>query len=404
MIKNYGFKLKVIDPRSYRLGSIELPKVVLRPDGQWHDYLPNEEVQHAPSYETYGCTIYGTENIQQILEKFHYGKTSEYAERYNYNLIKIVPPGADPHEAAESFRNDGVISYEELPMVSTLEEYASPRPVSQSLISKGVAHPYELRHQWLWYSSQNKETRTRLIKEYLKYSPLAVSCTAWMLKDGVYVDNGQRNTHWTVLYGWNDKGWLIFDSYAPHRKILSYDHNIETCKRFQLVSSTRQARLTIMGSIVKLLQKIFNLLAPADPSLSIFDVPEPALPTSEPLLSTPSVIELAEAIKAYEGWFPPSPTHPNGSVSWKNKNPGNIKDRYGKFLVFPNEKLGMNYLLDYIRRVQKNEHKAYPKDVDLYGFFRVYAPVADSNFPKTYAIWVAHRLGVTPDVKLKTLV
>lgn len=261
MIKNYGFKRNEIDDeRAYKLGAIELPKISLRPDGQWGQYTPIDELQHTPNYDTYGCTIYGTENIQQTMERCIFGKTQEYDERYNYNIVKISPPGADPHDAAESFRNDGVISGL-LPMTSTYEEYSKPRPVPTSILAKGIAHPYELRHQWLWTKPQTKTNRTNLIKEHLQYSPLGVSVTAWKEKNGVYVDDGKRNTHWTMLYGYNDKGWLIYDSYAPHRKILSFDHSIECCKRYQLVQSTRKQQLSLFQKVLQALFSWTNLLS-----------------------------------------------------------------------------------------------------------------------------------------------
>ena len=150
MIKNYGFILnEVEDLRAYKLGAIELPKEILVFDGQWDNWLPTDELQFTPSYDTYGCTIYGTENIQQTLEKQRGLTSAEYDERYNYNLVKIVPPGADPHDAAESFRNDGVVSGL-FPMSATLAEYATPRPMPTKYVSQGIAHPYELRHQWLF--------------------------------------------------------------------------------------------------------------------------------------------------------------------------------------------------------------------------------------------------------------
>ena len=280
-IKNYGFIKTEEDPKAYKLGATELPKVVLMSDGQWVDYLPKDESQITPSYDTYGCTVYGTENIQQMLEKFHYGESKEFDERYNYNLVKITPPGADPHAVAESFRNDGVISGE-LSIPSTFAEYSQPRPMYQKYIEMGVAHPYELRHQWLLEKSVDKLTRTKLIKEYLQYSPLGVSVTAWMESGGVYIDNGRPNTHWTVLYGFNDKGWLIYDSYAPHRKILSFDHNIQCVKRYQLVPSTRKLQISILSKIIALLSKLISQLITAPKVVET--KPEPiVLPQIKPI-------------------------------------------------------------------------------------------------------------------------
>jgi hypothetical protein len=401
-IKNYGLKLRELeDFAAYKLGGIELPKEVLVSDGNWEKYLPSEESQITPSFDTYGCTVYGTENIQQILENYYFGKTNEYAERYIYNLAKITPPGADPHDIAESFRQNGVIPYGLLPMTSTLEEYAKPRPVPSNLISQGIAHHYELRHQYLWQRPVSKEERTKLIKEYLKYSPLAVSVTAWLNRDGVYIDNGQRNTHWTVLYNWNDKGWLIFDSYSPHRKILSYDHNIEVCKRYTLVVSTRKEQLSILSKILQLISSWLGMIEPKgqtpilEPKSEVKPEPKP-----EPKVS---VTDFANAIEHFEGYYPPSSKYPNGSVSWRNRNPGNLKNKKGQFIKYATYDEGYYALCDYIKRVGKNEHKAYPKDCDIFQFFSVYAPTIDGNHPRDYSVWIAQRLNIYPQFKIKDL-
>ena len=262
MIKNYGLKLnETEDPKAYKLGATELPKEVMKKDGDWSDHLPNNERQFTSSFDTYGCTIFGTENIQQILEHAIHGKTGEYDERYNYNLVKISPPGADPHDAAESFRNDGVLSGV-LPMTKTYKEYAKPRPMPNKYIELGIAHPYELKHQWLWQRSLSKEHRTKLIREYLKYSPLGVSVTAWHKRGGVYVDEGRRNTHWTVIYGEEKgKGWKVLDSYPPFKKILSYDHDIQVCKRYTLVPSTRKERRKMQLKILSLMESALNFMS-----------------------------------------------------------------------------------------------------------------------------------------------
>ena len=167
-------------------------------------------------------------------------------------------------------------------MTNTLEEYASPRPMPSKYIKLGASYPHELRHQWLWQKSQDKETRTKLLKEYLTYGVLGVSVTAWKCGSGVCVDDGQRNTHWTMLYGYNDKGWKIYDSYAPHRKILSYDHNIEVCKRYILVPSSRQQRISILQRLIELFKQ---LLANNEESINppVITPPKPELPPLQAL-------------------------------------------------------------------------------------------------------------------------
>ena len=388
MIKNYGFKLnEVPDERAYKLGAVELPKNVLREDGQWSGWTPIDELQTTPRYDTYGCTIYATENIQQTLERFYFGKTSEYDERYNYNLVKVVPPGADPHDAAQSFKNDGVVSGL-LPITEAFEEYATPRPMPTKYVAQGIAHPYMLLHQWLWQKPIDKETRTKLIKEYLQYSPLGVSVTAWSERNGVYIDEGRRNTHWTMLYGWTDKGWLIFDSYAPHRKVLSFDHNIECAKRYQLVANTRKAQVSILQKILSLMAQILGLVQ--SPTI------EPKVPIIEPHPSTEPVgsllINWAKAIELYEG----------ANKTWNN--PGAIRSKTGPFLKFKTYQEGFNYLLDYLTRAATGKHKAYWPEMTLLEFQKVYSPTLDNNNPKLYAEFVAKRIGVTVNEKIKNLV
>ena len=130
-------------------------------------------------------------------------------------------------------------------------------------------------------------------------------------------------------------------------------------------------------------------------------IPSPVLPPEPP---KPSVIDFADSINVYEGWQPPSAKYPNGTASWRRKNPGNIKGKDGKFLKFETAEQGFKYLCEYIKRVQRNEHKSYPKDCDIRQYFLVYAPANDKNFPIQYGVWVANRLQVLPDFLIKDLV
>lgn len=236
-IKNYGFKIDASpDLNAYVYGGlVALPKITLREDGQWDDYLPTTEQQANPNFDSYGCTVFGTENVVEILLKYIYGQDKNFSERYIYNLAEITPPGADPHQVAETIRSEGLIDQDLLPMVETYEEFASPRPMESKYQVIGTQFPYELKHEYVFKNRDSKETKISKMKECLKYSPLGMSVTGWEEENGVYVDKGEPNTHWTCCYGWNDKGWKVFDSYDPFLKIVSFDHNIERCKRYLLV-------------------------------------------------------------------------------------------------------------------------------------------------------------------------
>lgn len=258
MIKNYGFKIdEVKDPDAYILGGLtSLPKIVLQNDGQWDKYLPIEENQ-APSWETFACTCYGTTSAIEVLLKKIHGQEFNFSERYPYNLVGINPPGADPHKVSEAIRNNGLIAQESLPMTTTLEEFKTPRPMVDKYIEEGNKFGYTIKHEYVFKDSDPHEVKIAKMKECLTYSPLGISVTAWLEKGGVYVDDGQANTHWTVCYGWNDKGWKVFDSYAPYLKIVSFDHHIERSKRYLLEVKTPQ--LTLMQTLLQKLNDLLNL-------------------------------------------------------------------------------------------------------------------------------------------------
>lgn len=235
-IKNYGLVVSPRDEKAYVLGGGQLPKIVLREDGQWDEFLPQYEPQFNENYDSSGCTVWGTQNAEETILKLLTGVEYNFSERYNYILARVRPPGADPHWVAEIIRKYGVIEDYWLPFTTTYEEFLTPDPMSLDLLAKGQEFPYELQHEWLWQESQTKEKRMEIIKEYLRYGPLCVSVTAWIYDDETetFIDNGMPNTHWCVLYGWNDKGFKIFDSYNQSRKVLSFDHNIQMAKRYVL--------------------------------------------------------------------------------------------------------------------------------------------------------------------------
>jgi hypothetical protein len=141
---------------------------------------------------------------------------------------------------------------------------------------------------------------------------------------------------------------------------------------------------------------------------------EPTPEKSDSLLK-----EWATAIKEFEGWYP-------NSRSYRNNNPGNL--RYSKFQAgtednfsyFETYEEGWNGLLFQLRIAADGRSNIYSPDMMLFnvhydpnqrksasnrpGFFQVYAPGSDNNHPKTYAEFVARRIGVPVTARIKNLV
>ena len=236
--RNYGLKIsEILDPSAYILGGvISLPKVIINPGRNWQPYFPKYEPQFNSSIDTAGCTVWGSQNCLETYLKKATGIEPNYSELFNYILAGIKPPGADPHKVLESIRKNKLIPNELLPFNESFTslEQLTPDLITSAMRQEAEKWPHELKHEYVWNTKQTKDERKAKIREYLQYSPLAVSVTAWIKQGDVYVDGGQPNTHWCELGKEVSNGWLIFDSYDHSEKVISFDHNIQICKRFYL--------------------------------------------------------------------------------------------------------------------------------------------------------------------------
>ena len=230
----YGFDPSKIEvkPEDWQLGAIA--SEVLKEDGNWSKHLPVYEAQSNENFDSFGCTCFGSLNQIEILLNFLEGKEYNFSERYPYNIVEIEPPGANPNDIYQALRHNGLLAQEELPWVATKDEFKSPRPMSDTLIAKGKLwlNDYTLEHEWLT-SPTHKQ-----IAEELKYSPIALSVTAWFEQDGLYVDNGQKNSHWCVCFKAEKvkEGIIlhVFDSYNHSVKKLHPNHFISFAKKISI--------------------------------------------------------------------------------------------------------------------------------------------------------------------------
>lgn len=260
-LKQFGFDPSkvVIKPEAWKFGS-NIPLTPINRTGQYDESLPIYEPQ-AEKYETWGCTVWGSQNQTEITIKVIFGFEPNYYEGYNYNLAAIMPPGSNPDDVYESIRKYGLIK--QRPMPDTYEEFCKPRPVTQEMIDEGKKwlEEYDFYHEWIIPSNPAK--MKELIVAVLPYSVVGLSVTAWFKdKDGLYVDNGQPNTHWCVCYGYryDEQGRIIlkiFDSYDHSKKELHPDHNVMFAKRIHIAKKTQQTKLTWWQ---KFISWLFNLI------------------------------------------------------------------------------------------------------------------------------------------------
>lgn len=122
--------------------------------------------------------------------------------------------------------------------------------------------------------------------------------------------------------------------------------------------------------------------------------------------------EICRAIQIKEGWYLPDAERPNGSVSWRCKNPGNIlygdlakslgaTDKYTSSLgltyaVWPTEEDGFYALKVFIMLAFSGQLKSYKPEMTLKEFFKVY-----SGGGETYGAFVASKTGLQETEKVK---
>jgi hypothetical protein len=129
---------------------------------------------------------------------------------------------------------------------------------------------------------------------------------------------------------------------------------------------------------------------------------------------------LADCIMRFEGWQAPNiTTYPIGSTSWRNRNPGNLRnssylhneDEKG-YAVFTSLATGWQALQEDIldKLTCKSSHKLTAEST-LHDLFNIYAPAIDNNDPQHYSRIVAGWLNliyntnmITPDTKLGDLI
>ena len=210
---------------------------VVNSSGQWSTVVG--EIQKNRYFDTFGCTVFNTENVIQILRKHKYGSFEEYTERYNGVLSNIIIGfGGSPHDSAESYRKYGALPFDKLPFNDTIKsayQYYQPKPMTKELINEGKKwlDKWEFGHEWFWGHSHNN------MMKMLKYSPIGTGVSAWYKRGDIYYQPSWANqNHWTTLIGYVEgKYWIVFDSYKKDGtfiKHLDWNYPFKFTKRYYL--------------------------------------------------------------------------------------------------------------------------------------------------------------------------
>lgn len=275
-IINHGFIKPTVKPEEHVLGFSPTPQPILRPDGQWIDLVPVSEQQFTKSFDTFGCTVFGTLNCLEILKKQINLQEENFSDRFTYIASETRPPGNDPQVVAESIRKAGTVLESSLPFsqdISSLEEFVSIDDSKMGeLIMEGLnwIKKYGFKHDWVFKEALPLPVKQAKLMEALTLSPIGISVRAWQMGEkGLYYKNpGEEDTHWCALVGYvKGSHWVVFDSYPNVQgssiKLLEWDYDFGFAKRYFLNPNFNlhlEKGLNIDDNwFIKLLKTLINL-------------------------------------------------------------------------------------------------------------------------------------------------
>lgn len=205
------------------------------PDRNWLTFLPSEEKQKLMRVETSNCTAFGTMNVVEGFMKRVYGLDVNFSDRYLGSRAGTTARGNSPHKVAETLRNfAGAVPEKDLPFtdVQDIDEYYNAVNFSHKLSGAVWLREWEVRHEW---ALNGTETNWQdQLYDALQFSPIGIAVQAWSREGERYVRTG-KDTHWaSLVYAVKGHYWVVFDSYAPHIKKLSWDYGFTRAKRYDI--------------------------------------------------------------------------------------------------------------------------------------------------------------------------
>ena len=415
-IKN-GYIEPELKDEDYIFGDASIPDEIEQADGQWDTYEPTTEEQ-VKSFDTDGCTVFGTSNQVEIYEKRMLANAPNYSDRALYNMAGVKPPGADPQTIYETIRKGGLVNEVDLPWsddIDTLQKYSQPRPLTPDLIQKAKdwLASRTFLHDYL-PKGVDGFIDPEVMKEALKRSPLAVGVYAWASSGDKYIRLG-ADTHWTIIDGFVDgQYWKNYDSYPPFQKKLAWDFKFKTVKRIYIRKkdpTLTPEKISIFQKILDAMLKILGLFkTQVEKPIVTLDELNPIVPPE--IKQMPTIQDLAHEIEIYENIADKTLNNP-GALRYSPYQAGQrVQQSTGKMLAYFNTyQDGWNALIHQLTIVCNGTSPAYNSQAKILGlpncgeltlsqFFGIYAPKFE-NATSTYATTVANNLKVLGTFKMR---
>lgn len=447
--KQTGFINKGVMPSDYRTGALLFTERIS--DGDWRKYAPTKEKQFAGAFDTMSCTTFSALNVieMQVNWMMQNGKMPEKnlaglkalgfidengffnaSDRFTAIMSGTTKFGNWFQAVWDCIRKDGILAEVHFPFGgNSFEEYHNKALITEDMKAKAkqVLQYLSFGYEFVIFDQDPifSPEQQNACRQALKNAPLQIAIPV-------------PGTHALVMDDMDDLNNYCFDTYPPFDLTVPREFPIHfALKGLVDVVPVVPRTLTIgmKGEDVRQLQTdlkklgYFTFYTVTDyfgentkkavikfqkanglnaegffGPLTRAKLAEALKKNSEPVVSS-KLDAWALAIQSFEGYFP-------GSRAYRNNNPGNIrfvgqKEATGKddkgFCIFPDYKTGFEALKSLLRRAAEGKSTYYNKEGDLFAWASVYAPASDNNAPKTYAEFVAKKIGVPVSTPIKNL-
>lgn len=193
-------------------------------DGNWTDYLPEFENQKNQFLDSKCCTVFGTLNAIEILDRRVFDKKSNYSDRFTAITSKTTTSGNDPEKVARSIKYNGLIDEKLLPFDDRIKN------AEQFFTLENEECLFPAANDWLYqydFSFQKINTSHKSIIANLKKSPIGMSVFSWSKNSsGLYTRPPQfQDNHFVVLFNYKEgEYWEVLDSYNQNIKKVEWNY------------------------------------------------------------------------------------------------------------------------------------------------------------------------------------
>lgn len=478
-VKQTGLIIKAPGPNDYVAGKETTVGADVRLEsGDWTPHTPTEEIQALMfTFDSMSCTTFSATNVieMQVDWMIKNGKISQEAiaglkelgffdkngkfnisDRYTAIMSGTTKNGNYFQAVAESLRKDGILPDADFPFGGkSWDEYHDKTKITEAMKAKAQkAYKYlSIAYDWVFFDdipefSEDQYTKAR---EALKTAPvqIGINTPAYHAISLIKLSKTEKKNTLYKVFDHYDPCTRETENYKPH-----FGMRIHVSEVKQVVKPTGYPEYTfnkdlekgMSGADVKAYQQVlivegllkagldtgyfgtltFQATLSFQARYAIGAVGRVGPKTRAKLntlcqkkneVALSKLDAWALAIQKHEGYFAPGQNskYPKGTLSWQNKNPGNI--RYaglfaslaiGKhplnFCIFETYEKGLDALKLLLKRAGTGQSSVYDPEGDLYAFYERYAPSTDRNNPKAYAEAVAKSIGVPPTTKIKDLV